>query len=204
MPFSVHGTVDVALQGLPPMRRSNGVVATLAWRHPLLSVPNRWARLSALPSPSYRSSSPSSRHADWKWEHGEKNSYNSSPSYMRTVSAIDAKNRFGQLLEAAQREPVTVTKQGRPAAVVLSVEDYQRMRGAANARLLDSVRRMQKEAAAAGLTEEVLDELLTDERVDLDTNVLISAALIASSRPFAVLHHVLDAGILIFSNETFE
>ncbi|MDJ0872279.1 MAG: type II toxin-antitoxin system Phd/YefM family antitoxin [Gammaproteobacteria bacterium] len=83
---------------------------------------------------------------------------------MRTVSAIDAKNRFGQLLEAAQREPVTVTKQGRPAAVVLSVEDYERMRGAANARLLDSVRRMQEEAAAAGLTEEALDELLTDER----------------------------------------
>ena len=83
---------------------------------------------------------------------------------MRTVSAIDAKNRFGQLLAAAQREPVTVTKQGRPAAVVLSVEDYERMRGAANARLLESVRRMQEEAAAAGLTEEVLDELLTDER----------------------------------------
>ncbi len=83
---------------------------------------------------------------------------------MRTVSAIDAKNRFGQLLEAAQREPVTVTKQGRPAAVVLSVEDYERMRGAANARLLDSVRRLQEEAADAGLTEEVLDELLTDER----------------------------------------
>ncbi|MDJ0891524.1 MAG: type II toxin-antitoxin system Phd/YefM family antitoxin [Gammaproteobacteria bacterium] len=83
---------------------------------------------------------------------------------MRTVSAIDAKNRFGQLLEAAQREPVTVTKQGRPAAVVLSVEDYERMRGAANARLLDSVRQMQEEAAAAGLTEEALDELLTDER----------------------------------------
>jgi antitoxin Phd len=83
---------------------------------------------------------------------------------MRTVSAIDAKNRFGQLLAAAQREPVTVTKQGRPAAVVLSVEDYERMRGAANARLLESVRRMQEEAAAAGLTEEALDELLTDER----------------------------------------
>ena len=83
---------------------------------------------------------------------------------MRTVSAIDAKNRFGQLLEAAQREPVTVTKKGRPAAVVLSVEDYERMRGAASARLLDSVRRMQEEAGAAGLTGEVLEGLLTDER----------------------------------------
>ena len=42
------------------------------------------------------------------------------------------------------------------------------------------------------------------ERVVLDTNVLISAALIASSKPFAVLHQVLNTGVLIFSNETFE
>ena len=82
---------------------------------------------------------------------------------MKIVSAIDAKNCFGQLLEAARREPVTVTQQGRPAAVVLSIEDYERMRGAARASLLESVRRMQQEAAQKGLTEEVLDELLTDD-----------------------------------------
>ena len=83
---------------------------------------------------------------------------------MKHISAIDAKNRFGQLLQAAQREPVTVTKQGRPAAVVLSIDDYERMRGAARARLLETVRRMQEEATAAGLIEEALDELLKDER----------------------------------------
>jgi len=82
---------------------------------------------------------------------------------MKFISAIDAKNRFGQLLEAARREPVTVTKQGRPTAVMLSIEDYERMRGAARAGLLESVRRMQQEAAQKGLTEEVLDELLTDD-----------------------------------------
>lgn len=81
---------------------------------------------------------------------------------MRTITAIDAKNRFGQLLETAQREPVTVTKQGRPAAVMLSVEDYERMRGMARERVLDSVRQMQEEAAAAGLTKEALDEILKD------------------------------------------
>jgi len=42
------------------------------------------------------------------------------------------------------------------------------------------------------------------ERAVLDTNVLISAALIATSRPFSVLQHVVDSGVLIFSNETFE
>ena len=56
-----------------------------------------------------------------------------------------------------------MTKQGRPAAIVLSVDDYERMRGAARARLLEAVRRMQETAADAGLTEEVLDELLTDD-----------------------------------------
>ena len=45
---------------------------------------------------------------------------------------------------------------------------------------------------------------MSAERIVLDTNVLISAALIASSKPFAVLRRVLDTGFLVFSNETFE
>lgn len=89
---------------------------------------------------------------------------NSFSGCVRKITAIDAKNRFGQLLETAQREPVTVTKQGRPAAVLLSVEDYERMCGMARDRVLESVRQLQEEAAAAaGLTDEVLDELLKDE-----------------------------------------
>ena len=31
---------------------------------------------------------------------------------MQTIPALEAKNHFGQLIEAAQRQPVTVTKQG--------------------------------------------------------------------------------------------
>jgi antitoxin Phd len=82
---------------------------------------------------------------------------------MRTISSIEAKNRFGQLLDAAQRAPVTVTKKGRPAAVVLSVEDYERMRGAAWKRLIDTLAAARQEAAERGLTDERLDELLVDE-----------------------------------------
>ena len=40
------------------------------------------------------------------------------------MSANDAKARFGQLLDAAQREPVTIEKHGRPIAVVLSKDAY--------------------------------------------------------------------------------
>lgn len=45
---------------------------------------------------------------------------------MKTITAIEAKNRFGQLIDAAQRQPVTVTKQGRPSVVAMSMVDYQR------------------------------------------------------------------------------
>jgi antitoxin Phd len=82
---------------------------------------------------------------------------------MRTISSIDAKNRFGQLLDAAQRAPVTVTKKGRPTAVVMSVEDYERMRGAAWDRLFATLETARKEAAGRGLTDELLDELLADD-----------------------------------------
>lgn len=82
---------------------------------------------------------------------------------MRSISAIDAKNRFGQLLDAAQREPVTVTKKGRPAVVVLSIDDFERMSGIARQRFLDTIGEMHKEAEARDLTEEVLGELLQDD-----------------------------------------
>jgi prevent-host-death family protein len=44
---------------------------------------------------------------------------------MRTFSAADAKNRFGELLDAARREPVRIEKHGRPVAVMISQEDYE-------------------------------------------------------------------------------
>ena len=45
---------------------------------------------------------------------------------------------------------------------------------------------------------------MTADRVVLDTNVLIRAALIASGTLFAVLKHVVETGVLLFSDETFE
>lgn len=43
---------------------------------------------------------------------------------MKTVAAKEAKNRFGQLIDDAQRGPVTIEKNGRPFAVVQSYEDF--------------------------------------------------------------------------------
>jgi prevent-host-death family protein len=40
----------------------------------------------------------------------------------------DAKNRFSEVVEAARREPQTVTKHGKPAVVILAVDEYERLR----------------------------------------------------------------------------
>ena len=44
-----------------------------------------------------------------------------------SFTATEAKNRFGELLDAARREPVHIQKSGRTVAVILSAEEYQRM-----------------------------------------------------------------------------
>lgn len=41
---------------------------------------------------------------------------------MKTMSAREAKNGFGLLLDTARAEPVTIEKHGRPVVVVLSTE----------------------------------------------------------------------------------
>lgn len=46
---------------------------------------------------------------------------------MAAISATDAKNRFGQVLEAVRSEPVHVQKNGRDVAVILSPEEYRRL-----------------------------------------------------------------------------
>jgi prevent-host-death family protein len=48
-------------------------------------------------------------------------------SAMKSMSAKDAKNAFGLLLDTARAEPVTIEKHGRRVVVVLSVEEYARL-----------------------------------------------------------------------------
>jgi prevent-host-death family protein len=47
---------------------------------------------------------------------------------MHYVTATEAKQQFAVLLETAQREPVVVRRQKRDIAVILSAEEYDRLR----------------------------------------------------------------------------
>ena len=46
---------------------------------------------------------------------------------MKSMSAREAKNAFGVLIDTARAEPVLIEKHGRGVVVVLSIEEYERL-----------------------------------------------------------------------------
>ena len=44
---------------------------------------------------------------------------------MVKLAVAEAKDRFGQLVDHVHQEPMTIEKNGRPVAVVISIEAYQ-------------------------------------------------------------------------------
>lgn len=58
---------------------------------------------------------------------------------MITITSVDAQNRFGQLLDTVQREPVAITRHGRPTAFIVSPQEMDE--------LLDSRRKRSKALA---------------------------------------------------------
>ena len=49
---------------------------------------------------------------------------------MLTLTATDAKTRFGQVLQSALVEPVAIEKNGRELAFVVSSQEYHRLQDA--------------------------------------------------------------------------
>ncbi len=44
---------------------------------------------------------------------------------MNSLSANEAKTQFGDMLLKAQRSPIQINKNGKPVAVVISMEEYE-------------------------------------------------------------------------------
>jgi antitoxin Phd len=46
---------------------------------------------------------------------------------MRTMTSVEAQNHFGELIDAAQREPITITRRGRAVAIMVSSLDMEEL-----------------------------------------------------------------------------
>lgn len=81
---------------------------------------------------------------------------------MQTVSATRAKQNFAAILDQSQREPVRIQRHERDIAVIISAEEYDRLRQApwAEFNRLSSIAAGQ--AKSNGLTEEILGEIMAD------------------------------------------
>lgn len=47
---------------------------------------------------------------------------------MPVIPAVEVQKNFGQYREVALAEPVAVTSQGKPSVVILSMEEYERLK----------------------------------------------------------------------------
>lgn len=82
---------------------------------------------------------------------------------MQTYTANEAKTRFGEFIDQAQREPVRVMRHERVVGVMVSAQDYEAMRTFYADRLRSTLRENAASAASSGLTEKGLAALLADE-----------------------------------------
>jgi len=48
---------------------------------------------------------------------------------MRQINSTDFKNHFGEFLDLAKDEPITIGKSGKPVAVVMSAAEYEHLQG---------------------------------------------------------------------------
>ena len=44
---------------------------------------------------------------------------------MKIISSVEAKNAFGEVVLRAQQEPVGISKNGKPTAVMISMREYE-------------------------------------------------------------------------------
>ena len=82
-----------------------------------------------------------------------------------TIPSREVQNRFGAVLDAAKREPITVTQYGRPVVTMMSVERAaEGERALAGRRMSEFLRRLPTVEAAQALSDEAINDLVHELR----------------------------------------
>lgn len=82
---------------------------------------------------------------------------------MTTISATEAKQNFAALLDRSQSGPVVIQRHERDIAVLISAEEYEKIRQLRVAELLRVSDKMAMYAESQGMTDEVFAELMSEK-----------------------------------------
>jgi len=82
---------------------------------------------------------------------------------MPTVSATHAKQNFAAMVDAAQREPVKIQRHDREVAVLVSAEEYEKIRQMRVQELLRFTEETSRYAESQGMTDGLLEQLLANK-----------------------------------------
>jgi antitoxin Phd len=94
---------------------------------------------------------------------------------MVTKTSAEAQNQFGQLLDLVQREPVAITRHGRPAAFIVSPRDMEELMSIKERRnkVVRDMEAWRKKArksmtlAASALTNEEVNRMVHEAREEI-------------------------------------
>jgi PHD/YefM family antitoxin component YafN of YafNO toxin-antitoxin module len=81
---------------------------------------------------------------------------------MIIMSSTEARNNFGDFLDKGSREPVIVKRQNRKIGAFVPMRDLEKLRMMRLQELDEVVKAASEEAAANGLTEEILNQILAE------------------------------------------
>jgi prevent-host-death family protein len=84
---------------------------------------------------------------------------------VKTFASREVQSHFGAVLDAAKREPVTVTQYGRPVVVMMGVEVAEEaQRALAGRRMSEFLRRLPRVEAAEALSDADINAMVHELR----------------------------------------
>ncbi len=81
---------------------------------------------------------------------------------MKEFAATDAKDNWGLISDTALREPVTITRHGRPTLIVTSVQDYQELQRMKYSQLKEDIREGLEDLKQGRFSTKTIDDLISE------------------------------------------
>ncbi len=85
---------------------------------------------------------------------------------MKIIPAGEAKNKFGVLMDTVQREIVAISKKGRTAAIVMSVQEYEEYKKLKLNKLRQHLAEGAAQADRGEFSNKTMDEIMEEAKLE--------------------------------------